>query len=261
MIKFFRHIRQRMIKENRVSKYLLYALGEIILVVIGILIAVQINDWNETRKANHTSKAYLQKMIIELENTKSRMKYLTSDPLGMVQGKYHSLEGSIAICDSLLKMSYSGLTGNAIPLILQTNFGQASLNIQQDAFEEVKSTGSLNSLGSEKLINTIKAYYARIARESDYTDENNLLIGRGRHILEDGLGRMQMDYHMDSTVFDIDNYPWLKDPSSEEYKDLQKGLYIANRWQEENRGKMMIIYNLSDSLIQMIKDELSSRTR
>jgi hypothetical protein len=50
MIKFFRHIRQRMIKDNRISKYLLYAIGEIILVVIGILIALQINNWNEQRK-------------------------------------------------------------------------------------------------------------------------------------------------------------------------------------------------------------------
>lgn len=50
MIKFFRHIRKRMIKENRVSKYLLYAIGEIVLVVIGILIALQINNWNEQRK-------------------------------------------------------------------------------------------------------------------------------------------------------------------------------------------------------------------
>ncbi len=50
MIKFFRHIRQRMIKENRVSKYLFYAVGEIVLVVIGILIALQINNWNEARK-------------------------------------------------------------------------------------------------------------------------------------------------------------------------------------------------------------------
>jgi len=51
MIKFYRHIRQRMIKENRASKYLLYAIGEIVLVVIGILIALQINTWNEGRKA------------------------------------------------------------------------------------------------------------------------------------------------------------------------------------------------------------------
>jgi hypothetical protein len=50
MIKFFRKIRQNMIKENRVSKYLLYAIGEIVLVVIGILIALSINNWNENQK-------------------------------------------------------------------------------------------------------------------------------------------------------------------------------------------------------------------
>ena len=55
MIKFFRHIRQRTIKENRASKYLLYAIGEIVLVVIGILIALQINNWNEQRKLQSTA--------------------------------------------------------------------------------------------------------------------------------------------------------------------------------------------------------------
>jgi hypothetical protein len=44
MIKFFRKIRQTTIKENKASKYLLYAIGEIILVVIGIVIALQINN-------------------------------------------------------------------------------------------------------------------------------------------------------------------------------------------------------------------------
>jgi len=49
MIKFFRKIRQNMIKENKVSKYFLYAVGEIVLVVIGILIALSINNWNQDR--------------------------------------------------------------------------------------------------------------------------------------------------------------------------------------------------------------------
>lgn len=49
MIKFFRNIRQRMIRENRFSRYLIYAIGEIILVVIGILIALTINEWNNER--------------------------------------------------------------------------------------------------------------------------------------------------------------------------------------------------------------------
>lgn len=47
MIKFFRKIRQRLLTENKFSKYLLYAIGEIILVVIGILIAININNTNE----------------------------------------------------------------------------------------------------------------------------------------------------------------------------------------------------------------------
>ena len=52
MIKFFRNFRQAMINQNRVSKYMLYAIGEIVLVVIGILIALQINNWNEQRKVD-----------------------------------------------------------------------------------------------------------------------------------------------------------------------------------------------------------------
>lgn len=57
MIKFFRNIRQRLLANNKfnnnsspTARYLLYAIGEIVLVVIGILIALQINNWNENRK-------------------------------------------------------------------------------------------------------------------------------------------------------------------------------------------------------------------
>ena len=50
MIKFFRKIRQNLLSDGRTGKYLKYAVGEIVLVVIGILIALQINNWNEHRK-------------------------------------------------------------------------------------------------------------------------------------------------------------------------------------------------------------------
>ena len=50
MIKFFRKIRQKLLSENKFSKYLLYAIGEIILVVIGILIALSINNWNQKQQ-------------------------------------------------------------------------------------------------------------------------------------------------------------------------------------------------------------------
>lgn len=59
MIKFFRQIRQKLLAENKVIKYLLYAVGEIILVVIGILIALQIDNWNEQKKLRKEEQAVI----------------------------------------------------------------------------------------------------------------------------------------------------------------------------------------------------------
>lgn len=50
MIKFFRKIRQNLLSEGNTGKYFKYAIGQIVLVVIGILIALSINNWNEERK-------------------------------------------------------------------------------------------------------------------------------------------------------------------------------------------------------------------
>ena len=64
MIKFFRKIRYDLMEKNRTGKYLKYAVGEIVLVVIGILIALSINNWNEGRK-NDQKESLLIKNIIE----------------------------------------------------------------------------------------------------------------------------------------------------------------------------------------------------
>jgi hypothetical protein len=68
MIKFFRKIRQELLTQNKVSKYLLYAIGEIILVVIGILIALQINNQNDFRKSQAKELQYLKNIKEDLIN-------------------------------------------------------------------------------------------------------------------------------------------------------------------------------------------------
>ena len=66
MIKFFRHIRKSLIDENNMGKYIKYALGEIILVVIGILIALQINNWNTKRQDYKKGITYLNEIRTNL---------------------------------------------------------------------------------------------------------------------------------------------------------------------------------------------------
>lgn len=66
MIKFFRKIRQKTLTENKFSKYLVYAIGEIILVVIGILIALSINNWNEAKKTRTKEVSYLKNVKNDL---------------------------------------------------------------------------------------------------------------------------------------------------------------------------------------------------
>ena len=67
MMKFFRKIRQNLLMENKTGKYLKYAIGEIVLVVIGILIALSINNWNEERKLKSVEIKILQDLMNDIQ--------------------------------------------------------------------------------------------------------------------------------------------------------------------------------------------------
>lgn len=75
MITLFRRIRKKLIATGTISKYLLYAIGEILLVVIGILIALQVNNWNEQRVLNNQLQTYFEQIRDELS---ANQEYLNS---------------------------------------------------------------------------------------------------------------------------------------------------------------------------------------
>ena len=68
MIRLFRKIRQQLLSEDKYSVYLLYASGEIILVVAGILLALQIDNWNDNRKTREIEKKLLSELVISLNS-------------------------------------------------------------------------------------------------------------------------------------------------------------------------------------------------
>ncbi len=79
MIAFFRKIRQRLLTENKVSRYILYAIGEIVLVVIGILIALGINNANEEDKNRAQERLILEDLRTEYDQNKEQLAKVMAD--------------------------------------------------------------------------------------------------------------------------------------------------------------------------------------
>ncbi|MDF9798158.1 ribosomal protein S17E [Catalinimonas alkaloidigena] len=75
-MKFFRNIRRQLLRESRFGRYLLYAIGEIVLVVIGILIALSINNWNQRRIIREKEQFYLKALKSEFERNKDKLQNL-----------------------------------------------------------------------------------------------------------------------------------------------------------------------------------------
>jgi len=88
MIKFFRKIRQNLLMENKTGKYLKYAIGEIVLVVIGILIALGINNWNENRKDRNLESNYIKELKTDLIKDSTSISAMLSQSNKQLRAKY-----------------------------------------------------------------------------------------------------------------------------------------------------------------------------
>lgn len=84
MIKFFRKIRQQLLTENKFSKYILYAVCEIVLVVIGILIALQINNWISQQIEIKKLKGDLLYVIQDIRKDKKQLLQLKKERLEVI---------------------------------------------------------------------------------------------------------------------------------------------------------------------------------
>lgn len=113
MVKFFRVFRRNLLSQNRFNKYLIYAIGEIVLVVIGILIALQINNWNNQRIESKLESNILNEIMVNLEkdviNLHAKIKYNENKITANSSVLDHLLQKT-SITDSL-KTSYTNLIG------------------------------------------------------------------------------------------------------------------------------------------------------
>ncbi len=166
MIKIFRHIRQRLITANKPAlpavRYLLYAIGEILLVVIGILIALQINNANENRKSVIQETLYLNRLLSENKEDINTFKNSISDLLKGIE--------TIEILSSILNSTEA--TDNELIVAANEYFGYGSIypifSSSTSTFDDLSSTGNLKDIKNTELRDQIVKHYAKHQQVSEW---------------------------------------------------------------------------------------------
>lgn len=142
MIKFFRKIRQNLLSENKFSKYSIYAFGEIVLVVIGILIALSINNWNEQKKADRVENVFLKRLLVDLKKDKDYLESIHSRRESQIRAAKNIINFSIETkIDSIIYQ---------LPNMLTISSWQETTS-NQNTFLELISSGNLNIIKSDSI--------------------------------------------------------------------------------------------------------------
>ncbi len=155
MLTFLRKIRRSLIESGSTRRYLLYAIGEIALVVIGILIALQINNWNEARKNRLVEQNLYENLLTNLQG----------DSLDLVR-VLNRVNGGTESQKIIIENTYESLINkysiDEIRLILHriTNVG-ISFFPRYNAYNQITNNGFLPLLKSEKIRNSLVELYER----------------------------------------------------------------------------------------------------
>ncbi|MBC8367628.1 hypothetical protein H8E52_09485 [bacterium] len=207
MFRFFRTIRRDLIVRNRFTNYLLYALGEIVLVVIGILIALQINNWNDLRKAHELEMKYLGNIKADLVNNIAEIDRFIEDRSGCIE------DASIVIghLEGVPIADLSDFNRRCIRNYEWRRFAQINFT-----FEELISSGNLALISSTRIKSSLlrleSAYTANKAEEDHYRFDSEELLYKPLYHQVD-LHPMLRDFTGETGVLSWDHFEvFMTDP-------------------------------------------------
>lgn len=196
MFKVFRRIRQQLLSETKFSRYTFYALGEIILVVIGILIALQVNNWNTHKNEQKEIQSYFKKIRIEISDITGRFKFLDAQLTKQYKINRQSLvyikssdRDSLSLLKNTLGTLGVNVTTNFSSPIMEEFFEKGLLSKVQNEntkyhLERFKAaTKRLNNYDTyldAQYVNSIEPFFYKRINYAEVTgDRRNLLVSGG----------------------------------------------------------------------------------
>ena len=232
MLKFFRRIRQSLFIDGGAKRYFFYAIGEIILVVIGILIALQINNWNAGRKDNRLEAAYLENIQRDLTNQLHSIA---------VQAEWETnfwmaAQNAIQYFDKPGALTGDSLFYNDISLL----FFRKTFVITDPTYTDLISSGNIKLLRNKTLKDDILTYYQELRRtEKVIQDNNSFLVD---NLSNSTFLKLSYFHFGEFSNFNIDTSGLTKikpNPYSEVFQEYANNLLLK----EENKLALMNAIN------------------
>lgn len=269
MLPLFRRIRQSLLSENKFSRYLLYGVGEILLVVIGILLALQVDNWNQHRQREEEVAKYLVNLREALHDDISSLDNTISTNQFRLYGIFYILKFSGLNTSTFADIEWTDYSQNNGPVKIWADdfpdtlnrafaiksfnwlgrgFGGAAFN--KSIINELYATGSFSDIGNPFVKEKISAYYRYLEQrmEGYAIEEHEEWANEVTRFFRDQYGIFTLD------ISDIqDPFTGLMGK-----KDVEQHLrYLALEvnyhciWSEKAR-------NLAQELIELLDQELDS---
>lgn len=249
MIRIFRKTRQRLLKEGTTREYLSYAIGEILLVVIGILIALGINNLNENRKEKKLLNGYLATIQKNIADDTVRINSMS---------RAYAQQNRIAInyMNVLLQDSISEpLLSDAIDLL-----GEEYLIIDPSGFESLKNSGFLNRIQGKDLEDALFKYYFAFDNAREEETSLNTFV----ETMEANLFDQPSDLIIDAIkLIEQQNFPNIattKRPTEEVVNELFTNPYlvgIVQRFADEDSPRYLVLKATAYRVLTLIEEEIN----
>lgn len=253
MIKFFRRIRKKLLSENKLSKYLIYAIGEIILVVVGILIALAVNNWNQEQKDHRSELDHLSRIHLDLvQDTKNFKTNIENNNIlrEEIKGLLVTLYGGVDDIDQVQQMTAT--FDKAMDQVFSPN---------DNTYRGMVSSGTLDLIRDQELKEALMDLY------SEYDQKGALMSGISSWMLgiATAMDTQSDFFRFNSDVIDIYTTPeminetdfaFLNDSDDPRFKLLVRAISATAFNQKASNAYYLDLIERCEIVIELIEEEL-----
>jgi len=258
MIPFFRKIRKKMADDNRPRKYMRYAVGEIALVVIGILIALQINTWNENRKASNEELKILKALESDFKVSKKRLEKTLE-----IQSKVMDCSQVLLnIHESKNQSQYQYFDTHLDSLDELISFGTSWYRAEPitGAYNSLTNSGKIDLIKNEELRHLLAQFIADF--ESGFEDQESAMLLLDK--LNDGTNhfifKIAKNKYRKRLNYNLRKIDSIKIAESFFTNDSYFGnLYLKSLLEYNRLIRQKQLLEQSTSILEIINDELENK--